>query len=409
MKIVRIIARLNVGGPARHVVWLTEKLQNEEFESVLIAGTVPDGEEDMGYFAAEHGVEPIYMPELSRELSPKDLISLYKIYRELRRQKPDIIHTHTAKAGTIGRIAAFIYRWISFPTLIGKPRPVKVVHTFHGHVFHSYYGRLKTRIFILIEQVLAKLATNKIVVITDQQFREIHSDFGVGSAGQFEIIPLGIELKELAGNDNSRNILRAEINASADDIVVGFVGRLTEIKDVPLLLNAIAVCLSSTDHDKPSIKLAIVGDGKVRAELEGLSAKLGLDKIVTFLGNRENVAELFAGIDIVALTSKNEGTPLSLIEGMAARKPVISTAVGGVVDLLGKRGEEFDGFAVCERGISVDNCSPESFANGLIYLAKNEKLRLELTANSYDFVQKKYSADRLVRDVVTLYRSSAKS
>lgn len=409
MKIVRIIARLNVGGPARHVVWLTEKLQNEEFESVLIAGTVPDGEEDMGYFAAEHGVEPIYIPELSRELSPKDIISLYKIYRELRRQKPDIIHTHTAKAGTIGRIAAFMYRWISLRTLIGKPRPVKVVHTFHGHVFHSYYGRLKTRVFILIEQVLAKLATNKIVVITDQQFREIHSDFGVGSTGQFEIIPLGIELKELAGDDISRNTLRAEINASADDIVVGFVGRLTEIKDVPLLLNAIAVCLSSTDHDRPAIKLAIVGDGNVRAELEGLSAKLGLDKIVTFLGNRENVAELFAGIDIVALTSKNEGTPLSLIEGMAAGKPVISTAVGGVVDLLGKRDEEFDGFAACERGISVDNCTPESFANGLIYLAKNEKLRQDLAAGGRDFVQKRYSIDRLVRDVVTLYRGSAKS
>ncbi|MBK8302201.1 MAG: glycosyltransferase [Pyrinomonadaceae bacterium] len=409
MKIVRIIARLNVGGPARHVVWLTEKLQNDEFESVLIAGTVPDGEEDMGYFAAEHGVEPIYISELSRELSPKDIISLYKIYRELRRQKPDIIHTHTAKAGTIGRIAAFMYRWISLRTLIGKPRAVKVIHTFHGHVFHSYYGKFKTRVFILIEQVLAKLATNIIVVITDQQFREIHSDFGVGSTEQFEIIPLGIELKELAGDDTSRNFLRAEINASADDIVVGFVGRLTEIKDVPLLLNAVAVYANSTDHDKPLIKLAIVGDGNVRAELEGLSTELGLDEIVTFLGNRENVAEVFAGIDIVALTSKNEGTPLSLLEGMAAGKPVISTAVGGVVDILGNRGKEFDGFAVCERGISVDNAAPENFSSGLIYLAKNQKLRQDLAAGGRDFVQKRYSVDRLVKDVSTLCRNLTKT
>ncbi|MBP7416753.1 MAG: glycosyltransferase [Pyrinomonadaceae bacterium] len=409
MKIVRIIARLNVGGPARHVVWLTEKLQNDEFESVLIAGTVPDGEEDMGYFAAEHGVEPIYISELSRELSPKDIISLYKIYRELRRQKPDIIHTHTAKAGTIGRIAAFMYRWISLRTLIGKPRAVKVIHTFHGHVFHSYYGKFKTRVFILIEQVLAKLATNIIVVITDQQFREIHSDFGVGSTEQFEIIPLGIELKELAGDDNSRNILRAEINASADDIVVGFVGRLTEIKDVPLLLNAVAVYANSTDHGKPLIKLAIVGDGNVRAELEGLSTELGLDEIVTFLGNRENVAEVFAGIDIVALTSKNEGTPLSLLEGMAAGKPVISTAVGGVVDILGNRGKEFDGFAVCERGISVDNAAPENFSSGLIYLAKNQKLRQDLAVGGRDFVQKRYSVDRLVKDVSTLCRNLTKT
>ncbi len=408
MKIVRIIARLNVGGPARHVVWLTEKLQNDEFESVLIAGTVPSGEEDMGYFAAEHGVTPIYIPELSRELSLKDIISLYKIYRELLRQKPDVVHTHTAKAGTVGRIAAFLYRWMTLRTLIGKPRPVKIIHTFHGHVFHSYYGKLKTRIFILIEQVLAKFATERIVVITEQQFREIHHDFGVGSAGQFEIIQLGIEVKELAGDNVRREILRNEIGADDDDIVVGFVGRLTEIKDIPLLLIAIALYKNSADTQKPNLRLAIVGDGNVRKELEGLSDKFGLNNVVTFLGNRENVGELFAGMDIVALTSKNEGTPLSLIEGMAAGKPVISTAVGGVVDLHGKRCEEFDGFAVCERGISVDNSTPESFSNALIYLVKNEKLRQSLAANGSDFVHKKYSVDRLVQDIGTLYRDLKK-
>src|SRR5258708_28690950 len=138
MKILRIIARLNVGGPARHVVWLTKALNDSEFESTLVAGTVPEGEEDMSYFAADNGVEPIYISELSRELSPKDSVSLFKIYREIRRQRPDIIHTHTAKAGTVGRTAAFLYRWLSFGSLIGKPRKVKIVHTFHCHVFHSY-------------------------------------------------------------------------------------------------------------------------------------------------------------------------------------------------------------------------------------------------------------------------------
>lgn len=406
MKIVRIIARLNVGGPARHVVWLTEKLQNDEFESSLIAGTVPPGEEDMGYFAAEHGVEPIYIPELSRELSPKDIISLYKIYRELHRQKPDIIHTHTAKAGTVGRVAAFLYRWMTFKTLIGKPRPVKVIHTFHGHVFHSYYGKVKTRIFILIEQVLAKFATHKIVVITEQQFREIHRDFGVGSAEQFEIIPLGIEVDKLWAGGNGRNALRDEIAAKGNDIVVGFVGRLTEIKDVPLLLEAMALCERSADPEKPKIKLAIVGDGNVRGPLEDLSAQLGLADVVTFLGNRENISDLLSGMDVVALTSKNEGTPLSLIEAMAARKPVISTAVGGVVDLLGSRNEECDGFAVCERGISIDHQTPEAFSRGLIYLTKNEKLRHSLATKGRDFVQTCYSIDRLVIDIGALYRLS---
>ena len=163
MKILRIIARLNVGGPARHVVWLTKALNNGEFESTLVAGTVPDGEEDMSYFASENGVEPIYIRELSRELSVGDVFSFLKIYREIRRQQPDIVHTHTAKAGTVGRAAAFLYRWLGWRTLIGKPRGVKVVHTFHGHVFHSYYGKVKTRVFLAIERGLARVATDRII------------------------------------------------------------------------------------------------------------------------------------------------------------------------------------------------------------------------------------------------------
>lgn len=409
MKIVHIIARLNVGGPARQVVWLTEKLRNDEFESALIAGAVPAGEKDMGYFAAEHGVDPIYIPELSRELSPKDIISLYKIYRELRRQKPDIVHTHTAKAGTVGRVAAFLYRWMTLRTLIGKPRQVKVIHTFHGHVFHSYYGRFKTGLFVLIERILAKLATSKIIVLAEQQLREIHQDFGVGSSGQFEIMPLGIEITEFAENTSDRSILRHEITAGADEIVVGFVGRLTEIKDLPLLLETVAAYERLAEPKKPRLKLVIVGDGNVREGLEMLSRELGLTGVVTFLGNRENVTELYPGMDIVALSSKNEGTPLSLIEAMDAGKPVISTAVGGVVDLLGKRCEEFEGFAICERGISVDNATPEIFANGLIYLAKNEKLRQGLSSSGRDFVRENFSVDRLVTDVSTLYRNLTKA
>ena len=405
MKIVRIIARLNVGGPARHVVWLTQKLQTAEFNSVLIAGTVPDGEEDMGYFAAEHDVEPIYIPELNRDLSPKDIVSLFKIYREIRRQKPDIIHTHTAKAGTVGRISALIYRWFTFRTLIGKPRPVKIVHTFHGHFFHSYYGRLKTRAFLTIEQILARIATHKIVVITDQQFREIHERFNVGAVGQFEVIPLGIDLSVYDQNDNKRSILRNEIGANDDDIVVGFVGRHTEIKNIPLLLNAAAQYKKLADNDKPRIKFVIIGDGNLRESLEAQSADLGVGDIVHFLGNRENIAELLAGIDIVALTSKNEGTPLSLIEAMAAGKPVISTAVGGVVDLLGNVESKFDGFSVCERGIAVELDSPKHFLNGLIYLAKDEKLQESSAANGKQFVTENYSVDRLVNDITALYRS----
>ena len=158
MKIVRIIARLNVGGPARHVVWLNEALQDDEFESVLVTGRVPEGEEDMGYFAEANGVKPIFIEQMSRELSPKDAISLWKIYKEFLREKPDIIHTHTAKAGTIGRVAGFFYRWFTLKTLIGKPRKVKIIHTFHGHIFSGYYGDLKTKVFLFIEKNFSEIS-----------------------------------------------------------------------------------------------------------------------------------------------------------------------------------------------------------------------------------------------------------
>ncbi len=403
MKIVRIIARLNVGGPARHVVWLTKKLQPAGFESVLIAGTVPEGEEDMSYFAAENGVDPIYIRELSRELSPKDVVSLFKIYREMRRQTPDIIHTHTAKAGTVGRVAALFYKWLTLGTLIGRPRNVKVVHTFHGHVFHSYYGTAKTRIFLMIEKVLARIATDRIVVITPQQFVEIHEEFHVGKRDQFSIIPLGIDLEQYQDSDDKRTILREEVRAADDELIVGFTGRLTEIKNVSLLLEVAAKYRESSEV--PPVRFVIIGDGNLRQQLESQADEMGLGGSVAFIGNRDNVADLLPGMDIIALTSKNEGTPLSLIEAMAAGVPFISTAVGGVVDLAGDSLEQHDGFRVCERGLVVDEFDAEHFVNGLIYLVKNEKLRARIKDESTAFANARYSVARLTDDIASLYRN----
>jgi len=405
MKILRIIARLNVGGPARHVVWLTRELQDDEFESVLIAGTVPTGEEEMNWFAAENGVAPVFIPEMSRELSAGDVVSLFKVYREMRRFTPDIIHTHTAKAGTIGRAAAFLYRWLRWKTLIGKPRPVKVVHTFHGHVFHSYYGSLKTKVFLTIEQVLARFATDRVIAITDQQFREIHTEYGVGRKDQFEIVPLGIDLGLYAGSDADRNAFRDQVGAGTDELLVGFVGRLTEIKNIGLLLEVAKAYSDMTEPAIPRLKFVIVGDGALRAELEEQARAFGIDDLVIFLGNRTDPGVFYAGLDVVALTSLNEGTPLSLIEGMAAGKPVISTAVGGVVDLLGEVRGQGDGFAECERGILVATGSPLGFLKGLIFLAKSEKLRKSVTANGQAFVRMRYDKKRLVNDIKTLYRN----
>jgi glycosyltransferase involved in cell wall biosynthesis len=399
MKIFRIIARLNVGGPARHVVWLTKGLQNNEFQSLLVTGTVPQGEEDMGYFAEENGVKPFFIQQMSRELSPKDIISLWKIFAEIWREKPDIIHTHTAKAGTIGRIAGFLYRWISW-------RKVKIVHTFHGHVFHSYYGKRKTQIFLLIEKVLARFATDKIITISEQQFNEIHEQFGVGKRDQFEVIPLGIDLDKFANSSKKRHLLRDEIGVKEGEILVGLVGRLTEIKNHSLFLKIVNLCQQDSETSK--LKFAIIGDGHLRKSLEDKAKNLGVKDKIAFVGHINDVDIVYAGLDIVALTSLNEGTPLSLIEAMASGKCVISTEVGGVVDLLGKVENVESNFKVLERGILVGSNNAKAFSKGLSYLAKNEKLQRQFGKNGLEFVIRNYSKERLLKDISRLYREIAR-
>ncbi len=396
MKIVRIIARLNVGGPARHVVWLTKALQTEEFQSVLLTGTVPEGEEDMNYFAAEHGVAPIYIAEMSRELSLKDIVSLWKVFRQIWHEKPDIIHTHTAKAGTIGRLAGFFYRWLAW-------KRVKLIHTYHGHVFHSYYGARKTKIFLLIEKTLAKL-TDKIIAISAQQKTEINEKFGVGKSSQFQVIQLGIDLQPFENAESKKHLLREEVGTGNNEILIGFVGRLTEIKNIPLLLEAAKIYKERKGSSVPKLKFIIVGDGNLRTGLETEVDKLGIRDIVLFLGNRNDSDIFYSGLDIVALTSLNEGTPLSLIEAMANGKAVISTAVGGVVDLIGEIAEERENFKICERGISVASNDPDALFNGLIYLAKDEELRKMLGTKGKEFVQNNYSKERLIKDITNLYR-----
>jgi len=395
-RIVRIIARLNVGGPARHVTWLTSKLREPEFESTLIAGTVPAGEEDMSYFAEENGIEPIYLPELSRELSPKDLVCVFKIFRELRKRRPDIVHTHTAKAGAVGRTATFLYKYLTLGTLIGRPRRVKKVHTFHGHVFHSYYGKFKTRVFILIEKILARV-TDHIVVISDQQLEEIAGKFAIGRREQFVVIPLGTEGVETSQAVTSN--LRSEFSIPNDRLLVGFVGRLTEIKNLDLLLDAAALC----DKSALPLHFVIVGDGHLRGQLERRAAELSLSNL-SFTGNRKEIGQILGELDIFVLTSRNEGTPLSMIEAMAAGVPVISTAVGGVVDLAGEVNETIDGFDVAERAVLIRTFDPADLQKGLLYLLKNEKVRETLALEAAKFVDERYSVTRLVKDITQLYR-----
>lgn len=406
MKIVRVIARLNVGGPAKHVVWLTHGLQSPDWDSVLVAGSVPAGEEDMSYFAEAMGVSPVFMPQMSREISPKDFLTIWKLYQLFRRERPDIIHTHTAKAGTVGRLAGLLYRWLTPQTLLGRPRKCQFVHTYHGHIFHSYYGPLKTRAFLTIEKILARIGTDRIIVISEQQRSEINEKFRVGRGDRFSVIPLGLDLSLFQDWKTRRHILREELRLTADDILVGIVGRLTEVKNHKLFLDSIAAFkkgFAITPTRK--VLFAIVGDGSLRHQLEQQTAALGLRDDVVFLGSRRDMENIYPAFDIAALTSLNEGTPLTLIEAMANARPVVSTLVGGVVDLLGPyvSKDEEGRYVICERGIGVPPENSAAFASAITRLVGDEDLRREIGEAGLQFVASRYSKDRLLDDVRELY------
>lgn len=410
MKVVRIIARLNVGGPARHVAWLEAGLRRRGVESLLVSGVVPPGEDDMGYFAARLGVEPLVIPEMSREISPKDALTVWKLLRLYLRERPDIVHTHTAKAGTVGRVAGMLYRWLTPSILIGRPRRCRFVHTYHGHIFHSYYGRWKTRFFLFVERTLARLATDRIVVISPQQLREIHKQFGVGRREQFDIVPLGLDTGAFAQWAGKRELLRSEWGARDADILVGIVGRLTEIKNHRLFLEAAALFKlrhAASVQGARQVGFVIIGDGHLRAELELHALSLGLSDDVIFTGLRDDPENFYPALDVVALTSLNEGTPLTLIEAMANARACVATAVGGVVDLLGGVEESQlrrpHHWQICERGVSVRPGDAEAFAEALAHLVANESLRAQMGERGREFVERDYSVGRLVEDVLNLY------
>jgi glycosyltransferase involved in cell wall biosynthesis len=429
-RVVRLIARLNVGGPAQHVAWLNAGLR-DEFDCTLIAGNISPGEDEMTDFARNLGVEPIIVAGLSREISLRDLPAAWHVYRLLLKLKPDIVHTHTAKAGTIGRIAATLYRWFTPGTLIGRPRACRVVHTYHGHVFHSYFGRTKTRLILLIEQILAKV-TDRIVVISRRQLEEIGSLLGADHENQFCVIPLGLDLERFSDWQTRRRFFRDTIGAEPEDILVGIIGRLVDVKNHELFLNAVAAFVSDfaarLDH---RVRFVIIGNGPLQEQLMQQSLDLHLTGHVTFMGLRTDPETFYPGLDIVMLTSKNEGTPLSLIEAMANGRPVLSTAVGGVADLLGdlsdvnsspltessvspaglrslsmpseKPGNE-TGCAVHAHGLAASD-DPASLAAGVFQLAADSQLRATLGTRGETFVRQAHSIDRLLKDVTKLYRS----
>lgn len=380
LKILRIIARLNVGGPAVHTILLTEALNDDRFESTLIAGQVEEAEKDMLYFARQKKVNPIIIPELGRQIHPlKDLVALYKIYNLMRRERPSVVHTHTAKAGALGRVAAI---------LAGVP--VRI-HTFHGHIFEGYFNKFYVRLFLLIERLLT-FFTKYIVVVSEAQKNEIVERYKVAKSNKIRVIPLGLELERLFSIQMRNGKFRREINISEDSTVVGIIGRLALVKNHRMFLEAIKYLSTYLDNES-NVKYLIIGDGQQRAELEKYTKILGLDGNVIFCGWREDMANVYSDLDIVALTSLNEGTPLTIIEALAASRPVVATNVGGVADVVE------DGV----NGYLVPSGDVESFSHRLADLVEDSQKRFEFGSKGRQMVREKFTKERLVNDIKSLY------
>jgi len=268
-------------------------------------------------------------------------------------------------------------------------------------VFHSYYGRFKTRLFVLIERVLAWLCTDQIIVVSEQQRREICGSFRIGRPEQFSVIPLGIDFAEVSEN---RVDARRACGVSDSEVAVGIVGRLCEVKNHEMLLDSTAHLVRSLDGSDTPVRLLVIGDGHLRVGLEATARALGLTQNTVFTGFREDATSLYAGLDIAAITSLNEGTPLTLIEAMCCGRAVAATEVGGVVDVMGSRRETIDGFSVWDHGITAPSRDIQAFARGLQFLIEHPDLRREMGERGRAFVRTRLSRNRLFSDIESLYQ-----
>jgi glycosyltransferase involved in cell wall biosynthesis len=379
--VLRVIARLNVGGPALHVSYLSSELDKIGYETMLVAGRVGPGEGSMEYVPEELGVHPVYVPELQRSISPLLDTSAIKSLRGLIREfRPDILHTHTAKAGAAGRMAA---------VLSGRARPLAVVHTFHGHVLRGYFGQAQTAAFLQVERRLA--AVSDALIAVSPEVRDDLIRLGVATPERVTVVRLGLDLTgRVTAAPGARDEVRAELGIDGDRFVIGWFGRMTEIKRADDLLRAFALARAEgLDAD-----LLLVGDGPLAPGLRALAEEVGIAGCTRFLGYREDVGRLYAACDTVVLTSANEGTPVSLIEALAARRPVLATDVGGVADVVR------DG----RTGLLVEPGDLQGLAGGLVRLAGDPGLRAAFGEAGHADVLERYSIPRLVGDIDRLYR-----
>ena len=382
IKILRVIARLNMGGPALHVSYLTAGLRERGYDTTLVAGTLARGEDSMSFVADARDVDVVRIDELGREISPlRDLVATLRLARLIRRERPDILHTHTAKAGTVGRVAAL---------LAGRRAPPIVVHTFHGHVLRGYFGPLRSGLFRLLERWLAARTTALIAV--SPQVRDDLVALGVAPPERFVVIRLGIELDErVAAEQDGRAESRRYLGIASDRFAVGWIGRMTAVKRTDDVL----VAFRRLRDDGVDAVLCMVGDGPDRPELERRAHELGVIRDTLFLGYQEDVAPFYAAFDALVLPSSNEGTPVSAIEALAAGRPVVATRVGGVPDVV-QEGQD---------GFLVDPGATDDLADRLARLARDPALRERMGGAGRERVLPRYAVARLIDDVDRLYRS----
>jgi glycosyltransferase involved in cell wall biosynthesis len=403
-RVLRIINRFNLGGPTHNAAYLTRYLPNE-YETLLVGGSQEATEEGSHHILQDLGVEPVILPELQREVAPwRDRGAYRRIKQLIKEFKPDIVHTHAAKAGAVGRMAA-------------ADMGVKaIVHTFHGHVFHSYFGPVRTALYKNIERFLAR-RSSRIVAISDLQKTELVDEHRICPDEKVSVIPLGFDLSRFqAEQATKRALFRKVYGVGDDEIAIGIVGRLVPIKNHDLFLDVIAQVERTTGK---RIRAFIVGDGEERERLQQRVDELGLTQAsgpyfnghgfghgvngkpvvpkatITFTSWIKEVDIVNAGVDIVMLTSLNEGTPVSLIEAQAANRPVVSTRVGGIENVV----------VPGRTALLSESGDMEGLRNGLARLVNDTALRERMGAGGWDHVRERYHFTRLVEDTAALYRS----
>jgi glycosyltransferase involved in cell wall biosynthesis len=383
VKIINLLSRMNIGGPSVHTVLLTKYLENEDFTSMLISGTLSEGEGDMSYLVDQYQIEHRSIDTLQREISLfDDFKAVIELYRIFRKEKPQIVHTNLAKAGMVARLAAWLARV-----------PV-ILHTYHGHVFSGYFSPAKTKLYILIERMIAFLST-KIIVISKMIKNDICSVYKITNEKKVSIIPLGFELEKMETLDVYRGTFRKRFSIPENAPVIGIVGRITGIKNHSLFVEIASLLLKKNKN----IHFIIVGDGELKEEIEKLADDLGISKHVHFTGWITETAIMYADLDAMLLTSKNEGTPVTVIEAMYYKIPVISSNVGGLSDLINHG----------TTGYLINSLVAKDYIQDILKLVESDGERELIGLAAHNFVMDQFNIERLVSDMKNLYSQLLKS